>query len=431
MERSAHILTLVKLANVGLSMLWGFAVTYVFVRVLPPGDFRAFLLLVAFNNFTISAEFGLTNIIYARLRRFWLGRSADGDPGDFRPEEMGVLFLFLLGLIGLGTLVVAGAIAGGWIATSVPLLFVLFFIVSALNVLSLLAKRGLAAVDGNILWEGIDLSRRAVSLVALIAVLFGFDLMASVLVQLVVSLLGIGAGIVLLQRRTGMRTRQWVAWRVGGGHIRRLYLRDIGASVLLTLSEITAYNAPYFTIAALSHDPRLLLLFDFVFKMSRAVSTAIRATVEAVLPGLTSAWFRHDARAFGKRLLTASGVALGIAGCAALLLLAIGQRLFDELFGGRAHITLSEQGWLCVILMALALICVSVYVQGALSRFAPLLRQSLPFLAGSLLTMPLALGAGQRGDHASAFMAIYGAVFVATALLHIVALRRLLREAAA
>ena len=33
-ERSAPIVTATKLANVALSMLWGFAVTYVFVRAL-------------------------------------------------------------------------------------------------------------------------------------------------------------------------------------------------------------------------------------------------------------------------------------------------------------------------------------------------------------------------------------------------------------
>src|SRR3546814_4746074 len=69
MEGSARILALIKLANVGLTLIWGFAVTYVFVRVLPLREFQSFLLLVAFGNFTISAEFGLTSIIYARLRR--------------------------------------------------------------------------------------------------------------------------------------------------------------------------------------------------------------------------------------------------------------------------------------------------------------------------------------------------------------------------
>jgi hypothetical protein len=69
MEGSARILALVKLANVGLVLIWGFAVTFVFVRALPIAEFQAFLLLVAFGNFTISAEFGLTSIIYARLRQ--------------------------------------------------------------------------------------------------------------------------------------------------------------------------------------------------------------------------------------------------------------------------------------------------------------------------------------------------------------------------
>ena len=94
MEGSARILALIKLANVGLTLVWGFAVTYVFVRALPLREFQSFLLLVAFGNFTISAEFGLTSIIYARLRRHWLGLGQD-EAGGFRLEEMGVLFLFL------------------------------------------------------------------------------------------------------------------------------------------------------------------------------------------------------------------------------------------------------------------------------------------------------------------------------------------------
>jgi hypothetical protein len=46
------------------------------------------------------------------------------------------------------------------------------------------------------------------------------------------------------------------------------------------LSEVAAYNSPYFLIAAMTHDARLLLVFDFTFKIIRAVATTIRATIE-------------------------------------------------------------------------------------------------------------------------------------------------------
>src|SRR3546814_18501117 len=117
MEGSARILALVKLANVGLVLIWGFAVTYVFVRVLPLREFQSFLLLVAFGNFTISAEFGLTSIIYARLRRYWLGNSGPGnsgpgnsgrgkgEAGGFGLGGRGGMFLFL-GRLHVGGVVV-------------------------------------------------------------------------------------------------------------------------------------------------------------------------------------------------------------------------------------------------------------------------------------------------------------------------------------
>ena len=430
-ERSLPVLTLAKLANVALSMLWGFAVTFVFVRALPGAEFQAFLLLIAFNNFTQSAEFGLTNVIYARLRRWWLARGGAGDEGsgqggDFRREEIGVLFLFLGTLVVGGGLAVAAAIRAGWIGTDLPAIFLIFFFASALNVLLLLAKRALAAVDRNLLWEALDCIRRVLGLAILLAVLAGFDLMASVSLQLLLNCGAAVVGMVLIARRTAMRTRQWFAWRVGGGHVRRTYLRDIGASAALTLSEVAAYNAPYFLIAALAHDARLILLFDFVFKMIRSVTTATRATIEGALPRLTRSWFAGDRAAFRRGLARALAVALGVALCADVLLLAVGQRLFALLFDGRAALGMGELLLLCALLLVLATICTSVYVQGALGRFGPLLRQSLPFLAGSLASVPLALGL--HGDTGLSYMAIYMLVFAGTALLHAAALRRLARS---
>ena len=427
-ERSARVLTLAKLGGVGLSMLWGFAVTYVFVRVLPGDEFRAFLLLIAFNNFTISAEFGITNVIYARLRRHWLGRAAEEGSSDFRHEEIGVLFLFLASLIVLGGAVVAGAMLLRWIETAMPAIFLIFFFASALNIVLLLAKRALAAVDRNLLWELTDIGRRVVGLIALFAVLGGLSLLASVIAMLLVNLLGALLGMALLHRRAGMRLRDWLAWRRGGGHVRRTYLRDVGASAALTLSEVAAYNSPYFLIAALTHDTRLLILFDFVFKIIRAVATTTRATIEGALPGLTRSWFVHDTQSFGRGLRRALWMALCVALGAVILLNLIGQSLFAHLYDGKVHIMGDEVLLLSLLLLALSVMCVSVYVQGALGRFDALLAQSLPFLLGSVASVPLALWIGTPFPISNmTFMSLYALCFVGAAVLHIYALRRLMR----
>lgn len=430
-ERSARVLTLTKLANVALAMLWGFAVTFVFVRVLPGQEFSAFLLLVAFNNFTISAEFGLTNVIYARLRRYWLGRQdGSGEPTDFLREEIGVLFLFLIALVLGGSVLVLALMELGWIRTGLPAVFLIFFIMSALNVLLLLAKRALAALDHNLLWEIIDIGRRVLALGVLFAVLLGVDLLTSVWTLLALNVAGTAAGMMLIHRRMDMRLREWLAWRRGGGHVRRTYLRDIGASALLTISEVAAYNSPYFLIAGLTHDHRLLLLFDFVFKMIRAVATAIRATIEGALPRLTRHWFAGEERAFGRALLRALGVALALAASADLLLIAAGQKIFSVLYDGRADMLMTELLLLCILLAALAVMCTSVYVQGALGRFGQLLGQSLPFLAGSLASVPFAVwfGGSPREDDVP-FMILYGLCFLGAGMLHARAMRRLARRA--
>ena len=424
MEASARILALVKLANVGLVLIWGFAVTFVFVRVLPLAEFQAFLLLVAFGNFTISAEFGLTSIIYARLRRHWLG--GDQADGGFRLEEMGVLFLFLGLIVAGGTAILIGALTLGWFDTAMPLLFLLFFLSACLNLPALLAKRALAAVDGNFLWEALDCGRRVLTIALLLAILLGMDPRLSIALQLAVSLLVIGWAIAHVHQRLEMNTRHWLAFRVGGGHVRAHYLRDIGASAAFTASDIIAYNAPYFTIAMVTSDARPMLIFDFFFKMSRALSMLVRAVVEAALPRITRAYHAGDRARLRQLLARSLGAGLVFALLLSALLLGAGGWLFTTLFDGRATIDRTELALIVAALAALTIICVSVYVQGALGRFSTLLHRSLPFLAGSLASAPLALALTPQGFDLT-FLGLYTLTLAGAAILHLLSLQRLAR----
>ncbi len=427
MEGSARFIALIKLANVGLTLIWGFAVTYVFVRALPLREFQAFLLLVAFGNFTISAEFGLTSIIYARLRRYWLGHD-DGSGDGFRLEEMGVLFLFLAMLILGGIVILLVALVAGGLATTMPFLFTLFFLSACINLPALLAKRALAAVDGNFVWEMLDCLRRLMTIALLLLILKGLDARLSVALQIVTSLIVIGYAIALVHRRLGMTTRHWLAFSRGGAHVRANYLQDIGTSALFTISEIVAYNAPYFTIAAATQDARPMLLFDFFFKMSRALSMAIRAMVEAALPRITRAFHARERGRLRQLLTRAMAIAMVFALTASAALLLLGQWIFTKLFAGRAAIDMADLLIIDGALLALTMICVSVYVQAALGRFSHLLKSSLPFLAGSLLSVPLAMLFGDWFDRG--FLAIYALTMMLVAVLHALSLRRLLSEAA-
>ena len=428
MEGSARFIALIKLANVGLTLIWGFAVTYVFVRVLPLREFQAFLLLVAFGNFTISAEFGLTSIIYARLRRYWLGHG-EGSADGFRLEEMGVLFLFLAMLILGAVVILLVALVAGGLDTTMPLLFVLFFLSACINLPALLAKRALAAVDGNFVWEMLDCVRRLMTIALLLLILNGLDARLSVALQILISLSVIGYAIMLVHGRLGMTAQHWLAFSRGGAHVRTHYLQDIGASALFTISEIVAYNAPYFTIAIATQDARPMLLFDFFFKMSRALSMAIRAMVEAALPRITRAFHAGD-RARLRQLLTRALTVAGVfALTASVALLLLGQWVFTKLFAGRAAIEMVDLLLIDGALLPLTMICVSVYVQAALGRFAHLLKRSLPFLAGSLLSVPLAMLFGEEFDQG--FLALYALTMILVAALHALSLRRLLAGMAA
>src|SRR3546814_11518845 len=103
---------------------------------------------------------------------------------------------------------------------------------------ALLAKRALAAVDGNFLWEALDCLRRAMAIALLLFILQGLDPRMSVALQLCVSIAVIGYAIALVHRRLGLRARHWLSFRVGGGPVRRHSHRAIVASSSSTLSQI-------------------------------------------------------------------------------------------------------------------------------------------------------------------------------------------------
>jgi len=265
-----------------------------------------------------------------------------------------------------------------------------------------------------------------VTIALLLAILGGLDPRLSVALQLAVSMAVIGFAIGHVHRRLGMRRRHWLAVRVGGGHVRAHYLRDIGASAAFTLSDIIAYNAPYFTIAAATSDPRPMLVFDFFFKMARALSMLARALVEAALPRITRAYHAGEGARVRQLLARALGAALFFALAGSALLILIGGWLFDKLFDGRAAIDQADLGLTALALVALSVVCVSVYVQAALGRFAHLLQRSLPFLAGSLLSVPLA-GALWPDRFDLGFLGLYALTLMLAAGLHLVSLRRLVR----
>ncbi|HWJ69042.1 MAG TPA: hypothetical protein VNS79_03205 [Sphingobium sp.] len=404
-----------KLANVALAMVWGFVVTFVFVRLLPIGEFRTFLLLIAFANFTVSAELGLSAIVYSRLRR----DQVTGE-GRFRVEEMSALFWLMTGIIATGGAMIGLAIALGGIPTRYPLLFIAFYGVSAINLLTVLARRALAALDHNLWWEALDFLRRASGIVLLLASLIGLPILDAVLAQLAIALLILWLGMATIQRSLGMAARQWLAVRAGAGHVRAHYLADFGRTGALTLFDVAAYNAPYFTIAAATQDPRPLLLFDFVFKMSRALSAVIRALVETALPALTRAWFGDETERLRSGLVRLTGGALLVSLAAALALLLVGGPLAAIIFDGKIRLEQAETGMIMLLLLALGVMCVSVYLQTGLGRFGALVGPSFLFLVGSLISVPVALALqGAAGWSLSqAFMLSYMLVHLALALVH-------------
>lgn len=415
LEQRRGLLGAFKIANVGLAILWGFSVTFVFVRLLPISEFRSFLLLVAFANFTISAELGFSTIIYSRLRR----RHVTGE-GDFRNEELGVLLVFMGAIVVVGALALLVAIALGAIHTNYPGLFIAFYGVSAANLIALLARRGLAALDHNLWWEALDLIRRGSSIVLLVAALLVMPILLSVLIQLGIAIVTILIGLATIHRSLTMPMRHWWAWRVGGGHIRARYLGDIGRTSLLTVADVAAINAPYFTIVAATHDVRPLLLFDFLFKMARALSALIRAIVETLLPDLTRSFLDGDARGFRRHLMRSLLVSLVPVALIALLLLSVGGPLSRVMFDGKFIVQPYETVLIILLFIGLMVRSLSVYLNNGLGRFAALVPPAMLYAIGSLASVPLALWLARASgwSFTFCFMALFAALHLLLGLVH-------------
>lgn len=152
----------------------------------------------------------------------------------------------------------------------------------------------------------------------------------------------------------------------------------------------------------------------------------VRAVVEAALPRITRAYHAGEGARLRQLLGRALAASLLFGGGLAVVLLVAGERLFSILFDGQAAIDRADLWLIVAALGALTILCVSVYVQAALGRFGMLLRRSLPFLAGSLASAPVAaILWPERFD--IAFLALYAATLAGVAALHALALRRLAR----
>ena len=160
--------------------------------------------------------------------------------------------------------------------------------------------------------------------------------------------------------------------------------------------------------------------------MSRALSMLVRAVVEAALPRITRAYHAGDRARLRQLLARSLGAGLVFAVLLSSLLLGVGDWLFATLFDGRATIDRTELALIVAALAALTIICVSVYVQGALGRFSTLLHRSLPFLAGSLASAPLALALTPQGFDLT-FLGLYTLTLAGAAILHLISLQRLAR----
>lgn len=422
LERSKWVLTIVKLIGASLTIGWGLASTYVFARVLVDIELANFIVLIALANFTIGAELGISNILYDRLRRAHIGVD-----NDFAFAELAALLAVLFTAVAMATGGVGVAIALGVISTGLPALFVALFALAAVNMVVLLAKRSLAAIDRNLGFEAIDIARRLINLALMLAVLSGFDATLSIFAQLSVSLLAIGLCFGLNSSALGAPIKDWTKIAPGLRILKMRYLTKLGPAMALTIADIAAYNLPFIVIASLGDNLRPLLLYDFLYKLLRVLGTATRAVTEAQLPRLTRAVHTGDTRGLRIGLWETFGTGFVFAVVLAVLLLAAGPAAAALLYDGKLSLSARDAIAMALPLLVLPAAALSVHLNSSLARFRELVVANIPLLVAAVLAPVISMLAFADGDWGWGSLVLFASAYLVTAALHVRLLGRTAR----
>ncbi len=113
-----------------------------------------------------------------------------------------------------------------------------------------------------------------------------------------------------------------------------------------------------------------------------------------MLPDLTKHFHAGDTATFRSHLRRCLALSIGTALALGLFLLFAGPLVSSVMFDGKIRLDHTELSAIFVLLVGLSLICVSVYLQNGLGRFAALVAPSFAFLCGSLLSVPAAVWLG-------------------------------------
>jgi O-antigen/teichoic acid export membrane protein len=325
-----------KMLNTAFQLAFGILTTFVFLRVLSPDVFAAYILISAIGGYASLADLGCSNLIYVNMRKVYLdGRHI----GPALEEALAALLMYaaivLLVSFATGALIAANVIESHGASLNLVLYLLFWLLLLPWNVVRTVAS----AVDLYVPFEIIELIRRLLVTGFLIAVLAGL--------QLWEYLIAINVVWVCCFVLTALYGRHLFD-RVGAGKrsiaaaLVRLYrdrLAKVKAVAAFNVSAFTIYVFPYFLIPGMSFAGDALIVFDTFYKVGRFGATVYRMAADAFLPIQTRAV--HEGRT--RELMSSIGIVLAfqfvIFLVGAIGLLGGADRIFPALLNGKVEIS--------------------------------------------------------------------------------------------
>ena len=423
MISEVKIYFLLKALSNFLALLWGFLQTFIFIRVFDYHDVSVIMLTNSICVFLMYFDFGLSKIYYVAIREKFIAGQALGDNSEI------VSLATLFGLVlACGALLIGGYL---WLFDTrlhiSPIVVSGYFLIIGLNLPWQLLQNASSAVDNFIPFEMLEVARRGLQLLVLLALLAYPAPLPIFLLLLAIWGAAIAAALRRLQR-AGVVSRYRVhplAWYRALSPGARTSARQ---SATFLVGEAVLHQTPLLLTPLFYGLGAPVIIADTVFKVFRGAATLCRVSSETLVPQQTAAFFRGDRAELQRRTAQVLGMSLLIVLALEVAFLFFGNWIFSILLNVRGLIS----GF---ALTSVALLIVAGMLQ---NTFGSLLQNTGSFRALSLVTtaaaFPIFLAecvSGLWSPTVGVFLLVYAlCYFVAAAASGTVAWQRLLRAPA-
>ncbi|QHO71350.1 hypothetical protein ACH79_00590 [Bradyrhizobium sp. CCBAU 051011] len=340
-----------KVASTGLQVVFGILTTYVFLRILSPDVFAAYILISAIGGYSNVADFGCSNLMYVNIRKAYL---AGQHLGTALEEALAALLTYgavvLLVLFIVGALIIADVIKNH----GAPLNLILYLLFWLLLLPWRIVGSTANAVDLYVPFEILEVMRRLLVTGLMILLLTGLEVRDYVIAINI-------AWVACFLVAAFYARRLFDDLGAGKGSISaamvRLYrdrLSSMRAVAAWNVSALTILVSPYFMVPAMSFPKEALVVFDTFYKVCRFGATAYGFAGEAFLPLQTRAV--HEGRA--RDLMSSVGTVLALKSIIflvlAICLLGGSDQIFPALLNGKVEISQA------IVLMMVAMLFLQI-----------------------------------------------------------------------